>query len=97
MNTVVTPRQGQVLTFIEDEINAGRVLPNTVEIARHCGFSTGEIARILDALEHFGYITRLRGMKRNIRLCSPSVKQAPDQHLIDELTRRRYFVRKPAA
>lgn len=94
-NQVVTPRQSQVLTFIEDQIGRGFASPNTVEIARHCQFSTGEVARILDALEHFGFITRLRGVRRNIRLCQPAVKQASDSQLIDEMTRRGYFIRKP--
>jgi len=90
----VTERQSEVLTFIEDEIAAGRPSPNTVEIARKVTYSTGEVARILDALEHMGYITRLAGRRRNIRLCSPSVKMAPDDHLIAELTRRGYLIRK---
>jgi len=89
----VTERQSVVLSFIEDEIAAGRPSPNTVEIAKHAQYSTGEVARILDALEHMGYITRIFGRRRNIRLCSPSVKMAPDEHLIAELTRRGYLVR----
>lgn len=88
-----TERQSAVLTFIEDEIAAGRSVPNTVEIARHAEYSTGEVARILDALEHMGFITRISGRRRNIRLCSPSVRMAPDDHLIAELTRRGYLVR----
>lgn len=53
---------------------SSRIWPNTAEIARACGYSTGEIARILDAPEHMGYITRIPGRRRNIRLCLPSVK-----------------------
>ena len=94
MSVGATERQAAVLTAIEDAIAAGRPAPNTVELARSAGYSTGEIARILDALEHMGYITRLRGRRRNIRLCSPSVKMAPDEHLVAELTRRGYLVRK---
>ena len=89
-----TERQALVLTAIEDEIAAGRAAPNTVELARATSFSTGEIARILDALEYMGYITRIPNRRRNIRLCSPSVRMAPDDHLIAELTRRGYLVRK---
>ena len=77
-----------MLGFIESEIAAGHLSPNTVEIARNLACSTGEVARILDALEHLGYITRLAGRRRNIRLCSPSVKMAPDDHLVAELNRR---------
>ena len=90
----VTERQSEVLTFIEDEIAAGRPSPNTVEIAKKVNYSTGEVSRILDALEHMGDITRLIGRRRNIRLCSPSVKMAPDDHLIAELTRRGCLVRE---
>lgn len=90
----VTESQSQVLTLIEDEIAAGRIVPNTVEISKKFGIGTGDVARILDALEHMGYITRISGRHRNIRLCSPSVKMAPDGHLIAELTRRGYLVRK---
>ena len=90
----VTERQGSVLTVIEDEVARGRPSPNTVELARATGIGTGEIARILDALEYMGFITRIVGRRRNIRLCSPSVRMAPDDHLISELTRRGYLVRK---
>jgi DNA-binding MarR family transcriptional regulator len=90
----VTERQSEVLTFIENEIAAGRPSPNTVEIAKRAGYSTGEVSRILDALEHMGYITRIFGRRRNIRLCTPSVKMATDEHLVAELTRRGYLVRK---
>lgn len=90
----VTERQAQILAFIEDEVAAGRASPNTREISEHVGFGTGDVARILDALEHMGYITRIVGRQRNIRLCSPSVRMAPDDHLVSELTRRGYLVRK---
>jgi DNA-binding MarR family transcriptional regulator len=90
----VTERQSIILAHIEDEIAAGRPAPNTVELAKHSTFSTGEVARILDALEHMGYITRIIGRRRNIRLCPPSVKMAPDDHLIAELTQRGYLVRQ---
>ncbi|WP_324741660.1 hypothetical protein U8326_00310 [Tsuneonella sp. CC-YZS046] len=94
MKLGVTERQSAVLTCLEDEIATGKPPPNTVELARATGYSTGEIARILDALEYMGYITRIVGRRRNIRLCSPSVKMAPDDHLIAELTRRGYLIRK---
>jgi DNA-binding MarR family transcriptional regulator len=90
----VTERQSAVLAFIEDEVAAGHAVPSTSEISREVGYGTGEVARILDALEYMGYITRIRGRRRNIRLCSPSVKMAPDDHLVAELTRRGYLVRK---
>jgi DNA-binding MarR family transcriptional regulator len=90
----VTERQAAVLNVIEDEVAVGRPSPNTVELARACGFSTGEIARILDALEYMGFISRIPNRRRNFRLCSPSVRMAPDDHLIAELTRRGYLVRK---
>lgn len=95
MNRIgVTERQTAVLTAIEDEVAEGHPSPNTVELSRITGFSTGEISRILDALEYMGFITRIAGRRRNIRLCSPSVKMAPDEHLVAELTRRGYLVRK---
>lgn len=90
----ITERQAAVLAAIEDEIAAGRPAPNTVELARATAYSTGEIARILDALKYMGHITRIPGRRRNIRLCTPSVKMAPDDHLVAELTRRGYLVRK---
>ncbi len=90
----VTERQALVLAIIEDEVSAGRPPPNTVELANRLGFSTGEIARILDALEHIGFVTRIPGRRRNIRLCSPSVRMAPDDHIVVELTRRGNLVRK---
>jgi DNA-binding MarR family transcriptional regulator len=96
MRIGVTERQAAVLAAIEDEVAAGHPSPNTVELSRRTGYSTGEIARILDALEHTGFITRIPGRRRNIRLCSPCVKMAPDDHLVAELTRRGYLVRRAA-
>jgi len=90
----VTERQSEALTFIENEIAEGRPSTNTVEIAKQAGYSTGKVSRILDALKHMGYLTRIFFRRRNIRLCSPSVKMAPDEHLVAELTRRGYLVRK---
>ena len=92
-----TERQAEVLTVIEDTIATGRPSPNTVELARATGFSTGEIARTLDALEFAGCITRIQGRRRNTRSCSPSIAMAPDDHLIAELTKRGFLVRKGIA
>jgi SOS-response transcriptional repressor LexA len=94
MRVGVTEKQAAALAFIEDEIAAGRASPNTVELAEAVGCGTGEIARIIGALESFGYITRIAGRKRNIRLCHPAVKQASDEALAAELTARGYLVRK---
>lgn len=94
MTIGVTEKQAQMLALIEDEIAAGRPSPNTVEMAKALAVGTGEISRMLDALEHMGYITRIPGRHRNIRLCSPSVKMAPDDRLVSELTKRGYLVRK---
>lgn len=94
MRIGTTERQAAVLAIIEDAINAGQPAPNTSELSRAAGIGNGELARILDALEHMGFITRIRGRQRNIRLCSPSIKMAPDDHLVAELTRRGYLVRK---
>lgn len=91
---VSTEKQGYALQFLEDEIAAGRPVPNTVEIARHLECGHGEVARILDALQHLGYITRIPGRRRNIRLCTPGVKMASDEHLIAELNSRGYLIRK---
>lgn len=94
MRTGVTERQTAVLDHIEELIAAGEPPPNTTELSRHTGYSTGEIARILDCLEGLGFITRLPGRRRNIRLCTPAVKMASDEHLIAEMNARGYFVRK---
>jgi hypothetical protein len=51
MKVGITERQAPVLAMIEDEIAAGRPSPNTVELAKATGYGTGEIARILDALQ----------------------------------------------
>lgn len=90
----VTERQSVILEIVEDQVAAGNAAPSTVELSKRSGFSTGEIARILDALEYMGYITRIAGRRRNIRLCSPSVKMAPDDHLMAELAKRGYLIRK---
>src|SRR5690606_234846 len=49
MKAGVTERQAAVLALIEDDVAAGAPPPNTVELSRRTTFSTGEIARILDA------------------------------------------------
>lgn len=84
----VTERQSRILETIEDEVTAGNAAPNTIELATRSGYSTGEISRILDALQFMGYITQVPGRRRNIRLCSPSVRMAPYEQLIAELTKR---------
>ncbi len=66
---VSTEKQSQALDFIEGEMAAGRAVPNTVEIGRHLDCGNGEVARILDALQHIGYITRIPG-RRGLLLCS---------------------------
>jgi DNA-binding transcriptional regulator YhcF (GntR family) len=91
----ITDRMTAVFCKIEDEIEAGNAAPSTTELAKHCGYSTGEIARILDALERMGYISRIVGRRRNIKLTSPGVTMAADEHLIAELNKRGYMVRKP--
>ncbi len=90
----VTERQSRILEIIEDEVTADNAAPNTIELATRSRYSTGEISRILDALQFMGYITRVPGRRRNIRLCSPSIRMARDEQLIAELTTRGYFVRK---
>jgi hypothetical protein len=89
----VTERQCAVLPFIEDEVSAGRPVPNTVEIVRHANYSAGEVARILDALEYLEFITHPIGRQRNIRLCSPSASLAYDDRPVSELVRSGHLMR----
>ena len=90
----VTERQSAILEIVEDEVTTDNAAPSTVELSKRTGYSTGEIARILDALEYMDYITRITGRRRNIRLCSPAVKMAPDDYLVAELTKRGYLGRE---
>ncbi len=93
-NVSATERQSAVLAIIEAEIAAGRPVANMAELSQVLARSADELAPLLDALEHLGFITRIRNRRRNIWLCSPSMRMAPDHHLILKLTRRGYLVRK---
>lgn len=90
----MTERQSAMLAVIEDEVGSRSPPPNTVELARATGTSTGKLVPVLDALEYMGVPIRIRGRRRNIRRCSPSVAMAPDEHLVCEPTRRFYLVRR---
>lgn len=65
----LTEASEKILRFIESYHAANGVCPTTVEIQRAGIYSSLEqIARILDVLERFGYISREYGRKRNIAL-----------------------------
>lgn len=62
----MTPRQEQLLDFIEAEQLAGRS-PSVEEMQRHLDVaSRSNVARLLDALEEGGFIKRRRQRARSV-------------------------------
>ncbi len=65
----VTPRQAQVLTYLQQRQEAGGPAPSLREIAAGIGSkSTGHVAEFVAGLEARGLIRRIPGGKRSIAL-----------------------------
>jgi SOS-response transcriptional repressor LexA len=65
----LTHQQARALAFIRQEVAEKGVSPSYTSVARHCGLATRSgAAKLLDALENRGYITRERGRARSILL-----------------------------
>jgi hypothetical protein len=70
----LTPRQHEVLAFIQDEIARKGYPPTTRELAAACGLGTPSAAhRMIGVLEGKGYLTRTPGTKRAITINPPRV------------------------
>lgn len=68
----LTEREAQLLEFISDEIASG-MPPSVREICSRLGYkSTSMVHKMLGSLEEKGYITRVEGLRRNIRLVNQS-------------------------
>jgi repressor LexA len=64
----LTPRQQDVLEFIEGWINVHGFSPTVREIASHYGWTTNGVAGHLKALRRKGRITWQEGQSRTIRV-----------------------------
>lgn len=66
---LLTPRQKEILTFIEDKVRETGAPPSVREIAVHFKIASPKgVSDHLAALERKGYLRRERGQARNIRL-----------------------------
>lgn len=65
----LTPRQQQILSFIEDKVRNDGSSPSVREIAKHFRIASPKgVTDHLATLERKGYLTREPGQARNIRL-----------------------------
>lgn len=65
----LTPRQAEVLGIIKESVRRDGKVPTVREIARNLGVKApGTIQDHLRALEQKGYLTREKGVSRNIRV-----------------------------
>ncbi len=66
-----TPRQVEILAFIEGFTAEHSYAPSVREIAAEFGFTPNGAQSHLNALELRGAIQRTRGVARSIRICKP--------------------------
>ena len=66
-----TPRQTEILAFIQRFTAEHEYAPSVREIAAEFGFSPNGAQTHLNALELQGAIQRTRGVARSIRVCKP--------------------------
>jgi len=66
----LTPKQDELLKFIEKALSESRVAPSISEMMEGTGTkSKGAVVARLEALEARGYIQRERTIARAIKLC----------------------------
>lgn len=90
----LTKRQSAVLAFIRAYMAEHQIAPSFEEMAAGLGSSSrGHLHNILATIEERGFITRIPGRARSIRLIEPGdLAQFSDDALIAELRRRRIRV-----
>jgi repressor LexA len=70
--TELTPKQQQIMDFVESEAHAGRPAPTLREIAGHFGFRSHRAAAChLEALRRKGFLQSDPGKARSLRPTSP--------------------------
>ena len=68
-DVMLTERQARVLAFLRQSIERNGYPPTCAEIARNFGWRSGNAAHEhLRAIERKGFIERVRGISRGIRL-----------------------------
>lgn len=84
----LTSMQAQLLSFIEERLNEGKVAPSFEEMKLHLGLrSKSGVHRLMNALEERGHLTRSRHRARAITLGNGLQDFSTDE-LIAELQRR---------
>lgn len=69
----LTRRQAEILDFIRARLARERSCPSVREIAAHFGIASPKgVSDHLSALERKGYLRRVPGLSRNIRLTEPA-------------------------
>jgi repressor LexA len=83
--TDLTPRQGEVLDFIQRFIEATGMPPTRAEMARELGFRSANAAEEhLKALKRKGVIELLPGTSRGIRLLDAEYAAVPEEAMPDD-------------
>lgn len=72
---VITSRQAECLEFIHSYLSARRDYPTQREVASAMDIRQSSAADVLDALEKKGYLSRLPGARRNIRLTMAAIEK----------------------
>lgn len=94
MKVIVTPEQADVLLTIEAAAKRKGSRQATAIAAVQAAARPGELDRILDTLQTFGFIARGNGPYRDILLRSASTSVPPDAPFVAELGQRGYLVRR---
>lgn len=75
---MLTPKQQEVLRIIHDWYREHRFAPTISEIAKALGVnSRSMVQRIIDHLEQTGYLMRVSGMRRNLKLLRHDIDSLP--------------------
>lgn len=65
----LSPKQFSLLEFIDDFMGTGVVPPTFDQMRTHMGFSSkGQVAYCLDRLQERGYLHRVKGKARSIKV-----------------------------
>ena len=64
----MTEKQKKIFLFIQDYFKSEGVMPRQIDIANHFGITQQTLKSHLDNIQKRGWITRLPGLSRSIRL-----------------------------
>lgn len=90
----LTPRQRELLSYIEQRIEHDQICPSYDEMSLALGIAKSHAHRLVDGLEERGYIKRARGQRsRYLEVVrTESLARFAAADLAEELRRRGYLV-----